>query len=397
MRRLFLCRVRDALTANQAAVLRLLLVDHEDRMELRFYPECESHIDRRRFFKLAMAASLTPALIAGSYNVPGIEAGVQHFIERYALTPDDPWALVHALRAFGRGCSLKGESVATYVLRTCVREQTVNDRRYLYIPASIEVHTNMFLKTFLEAGIPRSEAFVYAGQLFRLDDLGAGAKALFRFNPSTFDRNNLAWSLIAFAELQASEWENAYGQRVQLKDIAHFGLQALQEATQGVEPYFAANLPLPKKMPIHGFTCGGTHLCYSLIVAAKHGFIQAADGDVLQRQLHILVYRLRADPALIDRYYQELSHAAGVDVYRAGAKLKLLGHALECLGYAQANGLLQPSPIESEQIARAAEEVRGLFSYVMTLDLEAVRRTNAKLMQQVVGDTCHAFRGLSLV
>jgi hypothetical protein len=48
----------------------------------------------------------------------------------------------------GPGCRLNGESLAAYVLRTCVRAQEVQQRRYLYIPASIEVHSNMFLKTF---------------------------------------------------------------------------------------------------------------------------------------------------------------------------------------------------------------------------------------------------------
>ena len=235
------------------------------------------------------------------------------------------------------------------------------------------------------------------GRVFQLKDLGDGAKALFRFDPNTFDRNDLAWSLIAFAELQAHEWENAYGERIQLKEVAAFGVQVLQEATQGLKPYAAAGLPLPKKLPIHSFTCGGTHLCYSVLVAARHSVLRAAGGDIVQDQLQMLIYRLQADPDLIDRYYSEISSAPGVELFRAGAKLKVLGHALECLGYAQAHGLLQPSPLERKQIEQAAQEVRSLLSYILTLDLAAIQRRHAQLVQQVVGDTCHAFRGLSLV
>ena len=132
---------------------------------------------------------------------------------------------------------------------------------------------------------------------------------------------------------------NAYGERIQLKEVAAFGVQVLQEATQGLKPYAAAGLPLPKKLPIHSFTCGGTHLCYSVLVAARHGVLRAAGGDIVQDQLRMLIYRLQADPDLIDRYYREISAAPGVDLFRAGAKLKVLGHALECLGYAQAHGL----------------------------------------------------------
>jgi hypothetical protein len=366
-------------------------------MQEGFYAVCEPQLTRRRFLKFTMLAGLAPAFRSAVYAADGTDQGVRQFIEQYAVTADDPWALVHAIRAVGRDCRLNSEGAATYVLRTCVRAQEVNNQRYLYIPANIEVHTNMFLKTFLEAGVPASETFACDGRVYHLQDLAEGAKALFRFDPRTFDRNNLAWSLIAFAELEAHEWGNAYRERIQIEEVVRFGLQVLEEATQGLKPYAAANLPLPTKMPIHGYTCGGTHLCYSLVVAAKHGLLQAAGGDVLQEQLQLLVYRLQADPDLIDRFFRALPATPEADLFRAGAKLKILGHALECLGYAETHGLWQPSPPERRQIEQAVQAVRGLLSYVLTLDLAAIRRRQAHLGQQVVGDTCHAFRGLSLV
>jgi hypothetical protein len=366
-------------------------------MPEEFYAVCEPHLNRRKFLKLAIGVGMAPAFTSEVYAAHDPDQGVRRFIERYAITSEDPWALVHAIRGVGRGCRLDGESAAAYVLRTCVRAQEVSNRRYLYIPADIEVHSNMFLKTFLEAGVPSAERFSCDGRVYQLKDLGDGAKALFRFDPHTFDRNDLAWSLIAFAELQAHEWENAYGQRIQLAEVVSFGLQVIQEATQGLKPYVSAALPLPKKMPIHSFTCGGTHLCYSLLVAAKHGYLQAAGGDVMQDQLQMLLYRLQADPDLIDRHYREIPTAPGADLFRAGAKLKILGHALECLGYAQRHGLLQPSPIQRTQIEKATREVQGLLAYLTTLDLAAIRRRHAQLVRQVIGDTCHAYRGLSLV
>ena len=362
-----------------------------------FYSVCEPHLTRRRFLKFAVVAGMVPALTTEVSAARDPDQGVRRFIERYAIGPHDPWALVHAIRGVGQGCRIDGESAAGYVLRTCVRAQEVNKRRYLYIPATIEVHSNMFLKTFLEAGVPASEMFPCDGRVFQLKDLGDGAKGLFRFDPTTFDRDDLAWSLIAFAELQAHEWDNAYGERIQLKEVAAFGVKVLHEATRGLTPYATAGLPLPKKLPIHSFTCGGTHLCYSVLVAARHGLLPADGGDIVRDQLRLLIYRLQADPELIDRHYREISSAPGVDLFRAGAKLKVLGHALECLGYAQTQGLWQPSLLERTQIERAVQEVRGLLAYLLTLDLAAIQRRHAQLVQQVVGDTCHAFRGLSLV
>jgi hypothetical protein len=362
-----------------------------------FYAVCAPPLSRRRFLQGALAAGLAPAFRFEADAAPDPDPGVRRFIARYALTADDPWALVHAIRGLGKECRLPGERAVAYVLRTCVRAREVNHRRYLYVPAGIEVHSNMFLKTLLEAGVPASERFACDGHSFQLQDLGEGAQALFRFDPRTCDRNDLAWSLIAFAELQAPAWDNAYGQRIELAAVVRFGLQVLQEATHGLKPYAAANLPLPKKMPIHGFTCGGTHLCYSLVVAAKRGFLQAAGGDVLQEQLQLLLYRLQADPDLIDRYYRAIASTPEVDLFRAGAKLKILGHALECLGYAQTHGLWQPSARARQQVAAATQEVQGLLAYVMTLDLAAIRRRHAELVQQGIGDACHAYRGLSLV
>jgi hypothetical protein len=70
---------------------------------------------------------------------------------------------------------------------------------------------------------------------------------------------------------------------------------------------------------------------------------------------------------------------------------------LECLRYAQTHGIWQTSALEKQQIAQAVQEVRGLLAYMVTLDLAAIRPRQAQLVQQIVGDTCHAFRGLNLV
>ena len=249
-------------------------------MVKEFDAVCEPHLTRRRFLTFALIAGMIPALTSQVDAVPG--PGGRRFIERYAIGPNDPCALVHAIRGVGRDGRIHGERAAGDVLRTCVRVQEVNKRRYLSIPAHIDGHSNMFLETFREAGVPSSERFACDGRVCQLKDLGDAAKALFCFEPNTFDHNDLAWSLIAFAELHAHEWEHAYGERIQLKDVAAFGVQVLQEATQGLKPCAAAGLPLPKKLPVHSFTRGGTHRCYSVLVAARHGLLRAAGGDIVQ-------------------------------------------------------------------------------------------------------------------
>ena len=113
-----------------------------------FYAVCGPQLTRRRFLTFALVAGLVPPLRAQGAAARDPDQGVRRFIERYAVASQDPWALVHAIRGLGRGCRLQGESAPVYVLRTCVRAQEVNNQRYLYIPATLEVHSNMFLKTF---------------------------------------------------------------------------------------------------------------------------------------------------------------------------------------------------------------------------------------------------------
>src|SRR5919109_2701099 len=144
-------------------------------MIAEFYPVCAPPLTRRRFFTCALGAGLAATWTAEGSAARETDPGVRRFIERYAMRPEDPWALVHAIRGVGTGYRLNGESLTAYVLRTCVRVQEVRERRYLYIPATIEGHTNMFLKTFLEAGVPAAEPFAADGRVYHLHDLGAGA------------------------------------------------------------------------------------------------------------------------------------------------------------------------------------------------------------------------------
>ncbi len=145
-------------------------------MKLSFYRDCEPRLDRRRFLKLVLVVGALPAPVPNLFGDEDPNAGVRHFIERYAPIPDEPWILVHGIRAMGKGFSCKGERAVAHVLRTCVQDLEVNGRRYLYIPADIEVHTNMFLKTFLEAGVPLSEEVQVKDMRFHVQELCVGAQ-----------------------------------------------------------------------------------------------------------------------------------------------------------------------------------------------------------------------------
>ncbi len=360
-----------------------------------FYPLCSPILDRRRFLKLSLMGAVAPVLLPDLIQAAPDPALA--FIRRHAAVPDDPWRLAHGVRAVGAAFTLPdGRKAVDHLLSGFVRGVEVGGKRYLHFPRTVEVHTDMFVKTMLEAGVERHHPFQLEGQDHTLADLLESSKALFRFDPKTFDWNNLAWSLIAFSVVQADTWRNAFGEEIVLKDVAAFGLTTLRDATAPIQPFFAASQPLPKKAPIHGFTCGGTHLIYSLLVAARHGYLGPDGRERLQEPLRMLIYRMWADPDLIDRHYETLVSRTGVEEFQDDATLKILGHAVECLGYAVRHGLYQPRGAERDRIAKTKGEVKRLIASFGRIDLQPVRRRNFSLYQQIVGDTCHAHRGLGL-
>src|SRR2546430_17261741 len=104
-------------------------------MKLAFYRDCEPHLDRRQFLKLVLVAGAIPAPVPNLFGDEEPNAGVRHLIERYEIIPDDPWILVHEIRAIGTGLSVKGEWAAAYGVRTFMDDMVVDRGSDRYIPS----------------------------------------------------------------------------------------------------------------------------------------------------------------------------------------------------------------------------------------------------------------------
>jgi len=227
-----------------------------------------------------------------------------------------------------------------------------------------------------------------------------GAKA--RFDPARVNPNNMAWSLVALTTVAPptrGRWVNAWGQDVKLAEFAQRAFRVAEIATQQVRSAWLQNQPLAAKSTIHDFTCGGTHLIYSLVVAVRNGYLEQNAEQRLRDQLAMMIYRMWADIDLIDRFFadtpngsQPLPRWASLD-----AKWKFLGHAFEVYHYASRHQLVRPTAAEARIVDRARQLLPRLAKEVRELDLDAVRRHNEDLFRQFVGDTCHAYRGVHLI
>jgi hypothetical protein len=291
-----------------------------------------------------------------------------------------------------------GRRAVDFLLESRLASLRANGRSVLAFPIEAEVHPNAFLKTMLEAGVPLSRGFTFEGSRYALRDVVDGARALFRPSRVGSSANMLPWSVIAFVLTTPParpRWTNAWGEAVDLDSVVGESLRLLEQAS----------LPLMEAMrdgkptmvaPVHGFTCGGTHLLYALLTAMKAGYTGRDRLERTRRQVDLLVVRLTTDIQLIERFYGERTRRAGRHWFELGAKLKLLGHAEECLAFGTRHGVVTLNAAQQAQRRRAVTTLRQILDEAEQRDIREVRAVDAELFRQLVGDTCHARHGLVL-
>jgi len=325
-------------------------------------------------------------------------------INTYARLEDDPWTLMHGVRAMGPDFSINGEKAVDLLCSRFLKQKTVAGKTYLYMPVEHEGHTNAFLKTVLEAGVSPSHPFRLDGRRYRIGDLVSSAKALFTFDPKTIDRDDLAWTLIAFS-LQTppshDAWTNAYGRQIRFADLVRFGFDTLDETTQRFRRAKERGVMPEEKDTIMAFTCGGTHLVYGLASCVANGYREEGFLGRLKEHLDLHIWRLEADGYLMDRFYREAPPPPGGQriyaLYRNDATLKFYGHSFEILSYVTRHRLFTPSPSQARAIEKAGAKLAEAVKAIRGTDLFEFRGTNQRLFHLLVGDSCHAYHGIHMV
>jgi hypothetical protein len=323
-------------------------------------------------------------------------------ILEHAKAKDNPWLLIHGIRAMGRAFSIGDGSALEYLCSHYLRETSVNGKAYLYMPIDDEGHPNAFLsEAVLDAGVPADYPFLWHGRRYTITDVLAGARALFAFDPASFDRDALAWTLVVFAHTtppKQNRWINAYGKPIGFSNVVEFGITTLEEATARLRSAIHQP-PVALQDGIHEFACGGTHLIYGLSTCLRFGYGQRSMAERMRAQYDLLVWRLEADSRLIDGYYREVATEYPQDVariYALDAKLKFLGHAFEVINHARLFRLFSPTADQEDAIARAQRE---LVDVIEAIGYEGIRRHlgDKKLVNLLLGDACHAYHGLTMI
>lgn len=386
--------------------------------------------------------SPTPNLATGKPLPPvTLEANFQNavraadeFVAHFARELNNPSAIIHCVRAFGKNFKLNDGTLAVdYVCSRFAAEKEVNGKRYVYFQREAEVHQNSFLKTFLEAGVSQDQPITVGTNRYTLRDLGDSAKALFRFDPLNFDRyepnllgQHLPWGIIAFSILVPSTqptWTNAYGETINLNDVIDKTLTVYEGTCSDIHETVGKGEmeSLQFRQAIAKFSCAGMHNAYSYFSCLKHGYTGASLKERMNKLMDNTLLRLQGDSAAIDREADAAkadpsivnrlavegqggkvtskgpAPANTLEVMRYRFQIRMLGHALEALNYVQLNKLFTLTPAQKGRLL-AGEQL--LYQYLVKLratDMQPHMYWHSKSVSDMVIAVAHASRAMKLL
>ncbi|HZS07042.1 MAG TPA: hypothetical protein VFD58_19555 [Blastocatellia bacterium] len=352
-------------------------------------------------------------------------------IEHYARVLQNPSAVIHAVRGFGRDFKLAdGSNAVDWLCAHFAAEKTVNGQKYVYFPRPAEVHDNSFLKTFLEAGVSPDQPIIAGGNRYTLKQLGEHAKLTFRCNPNNFAQydkdlyhEHLPWCLIAFSTLTPPAqptWANAYGEVINLAEVIDKGVASYEADCAGVREAIASNQSEPERFRevMRKHSCFGMHAIYGFFASLNNGYRNNNLNERLNQLLDVTTHRLRGDSAALDQEFAEAGQKSEADprtvaqlqtigltvpglteAFRLRAQIKLIGHAFEAINFTRLHKLFTLTP---EQNRRMLEAEQKLYEYIVKLratDLEPLRKfqNDSKFVSDIVISLGHAARAMKLL
>ena len=370
--------------------------------------------------RLSLGPKLTPVTLDPP-NYANALRSANEMMEYYARSIDNPYCLIHAIRAFGKNFVRKdGSNAVNYLCTTHAADMQVNGKYYVYFELINEVHQNSFLKTFLEAGVSRDQKLTVQGRQYTVNNLAESAKALFRFDPNNLARfdpkyaqEHLPWGIIAFSILMTPDscsWTNAHGETIDLNQVVDKGLADYEAVMARGLPQIMQNESEPDVFikDIRSYACYGLHSMYAFVSAVNHGYRANNLEERVKKQVDVLTYRLKADAdALINTYDTEGKGAPPIAV--EGLKLRslvqMLGHAFESLNYVRLHKLMTFSPAQERRIDAGQQKFYEYLVRWRAMDIGALETTvdsmigkghGVKFMSDLVIALGHADRALKL-
>jgi hypothetical protein len=372
----------------------------------------QTFLTRRQFYKIA-AFILSYTAFGARGNraqvmMPDVASNdLGRIVTQNAKARDDPWLLIHGIRAMGKDFPVGQQKAIDYLCSHYLRQRSVNGETYIYMPIDYEHHPHCFLsEAILDAGVPLDYIFQSNGNTYSVADLVSAARALFEFDPLTSDSDTLvadklAWSLTTFAyttDPADDTWINAYRNQIRFSSVIDSAIAVLERGTQHLQSAMHNPGAMPTTDGVHDFACAGTHLIYGLTTCLKFGHHTNGLTERMKPQFDVLIWRLENDLKLIDIYYDQLGSEYPADVermYRLDTKLKFLGHTFEIINYIYRFKLFEPTTAQQGTIARARQGLSQVVHEIASDGIDKYKEDRI-LFKLLVGDSCHAYHAISM-
>lgn len=355
----------------------------------------------------------TPAPVPASPDAERALVELQKVCKTYGSDPENPWAVAHAILAFGPELTLSnGEPAVDYLYARYGQVYDIGGERLPSFPAKtadgipVEPHTDLILKAVTESGLPPERQILVQGETFTLGDHWEHSLRTTFLDKNTgassyTSPNDMPWGVQALASWgtpHQTQWEAYDGTDMDLDDLVKFELHVLtSESTFLYKAMLGGQSFKKERQGVFNYTCGGAHLVQGAVLPIAQGYGNAQDREKLASQGAILAYRY---PIERDIYAQARKQAPSQSLVLYVQELKFIGHWLESMHKLMATGIYTPTATDQLVLTQAVGdliETTAALKRLGALDnAGTLRESNEQLYLDIVGDSCHAVRGLEL-
>jgi hypothetical protein len=322
---------------------------------------------------------------------------LEGWVIRGASDAENPWALSHGILAFGaEHLATDGRPAIEVMVEDFAVWKGKGANKFIDFPSRtkgdhpIEPHNNLITNALVQAGVPQTKIFkLKSGGTVRLAQLIDRVRDEAETPKNPKDWHDFAWTYGSLLHAGAKP------KNMDVKTLAADALDYVESQQAFLTELMRKGQPdkvIKKKQFIYAHTCGGIHLIQAALLGVQH----LRDPKSVQRaktQVETLIFRWKAER----RIYREMRRKHPMySLLLMAQELKFYGHLLETLALAHRVGLFPPSDAGRATIAPIVRDLTATIDglAVNFIDLESVRAAKKQVYYDLIGDGCHAIRGL---
>ena len=322
---------------------------------------------------------------------------LEGFVIKGASDPKNPWALAHGILAFGPDLKTTDGRLAVDVMVEDFAFWTGQGKnRTIDFPSRtkddypVEPHNNLITNALVQAGVPQTKSFkLKSGKKVTLAQLIDRVRDEAVTPKTPKEWHDFAWTYGALLHAGAQPKNGP------LKTLCINALDYVEAQQAFLTELMRKGQPdkvVKKKQLIYAHTCGGTHM----IQSALYGVPNIKDPVFLKKavtQIETLLFRWKAERKI----YRDMRRKHPMySLLLMAQELKFYGHLLETLSMAQRIGIYPQNDTSRAAVSPIIRDVISTIDglAVNYIDLESVRAAKKQVYYDLIGDGCHAIRGL---